>query len=203
MAPGAQAHAEQRVLLQAPGFHRLHLVHLHQIGRLVSGLGGAGRGARGPGGHGPVGGGQRSRAHGWRLALASPRPCVARRPLPVECPPAAAAAGAHFPLSPPRRAEPAPAPSPRWAGMPSTPRPPREPPPRRRPSPGATAAVHGSGSGGGERAAGPGRGAGPRDRGAGPGGRSSRSGAGRVAVSGCEVRAGSWLSVRTLQPQHF
>ncbi|XP_030619695.1 serine/threonine-protein phosphatase 1 regulatory subunit 10-like [Delphinapterus leucas] len=105
--------SSERVLLQAAGFHHPHLVHLHQIGRLVSGLGGAG----------PVG------QEGM-------------------CPPAAAAAGAHFLPSPPRRAEPAPALSPRWAGTPSTLRPPREPPPRRRPPPGATAAVHSSGSGG-------------------------------------------------------
>ncbi|XP_055426019.1 protein PRRC2A-like [Bubalus kerabau] len=79
VAPGAQAHGEQRVLLQAPGFRRPHLVHLHQIGRLGSGLGGAGSGGGGPGGHGPV---------GRRRALASPRPCLARgrRRLPVECP---------------------------------------------------------------------------------------------------------------------
>ncbi|CAN0472165.1 unnamed protein product, partial [Rangifer tarandus platyrhynchus] len=83
VAPGAQAHGEERVLLQAPGFRRPHLVHLHQIGRLGSGLGGAGLGAGGPGGHGPV---------GRRRALASPRPCLARgrrrrrRRLPVECP---------------------------------------------------------------------------------------------------------------------
>lgn len=84
VAPGPQAHGEQRVLLQAPGFDRPHLVHLHQIGRLVPGLAGAGRQGRGPGGHGPVGGGQR--VPGGRLALTSPRPCLARRRLPVECP---------------------------------------------------------------------------------------------------------------------